>query len=174
MIPQTIAAILLAIPLVAIAVISVPYWIKFKDRSKRGTAKQETPYNKFFLYLVGLGYFCVWPFWIGGTVFLFLNKYYTVFGLPTFAPSTALAIQIVGFLVFYAGATLLNWAIFVAGKYLRPSIAGVYEEHKLIQTGPLYSGAEMVEMLTAAGFSRAWFEAAPDKGWGWLCALGVK
>ena len=174
MIPQTISAILLAIPLVAIAVISVPYWIEFKDRSKRGTAKQEIPYNKFFLSLVGLGYFCIWPFWIGGTVFLFLNKYYTVFGPPTLAPSIVLAIQIVGFLIFYAGATLLNWAIIVAGKYLRPSIAGVYEEHKLIQTGPLYSGAEMVEMLTAAGFSRAWFEAAPDKGWGWLCALGVK
>ena len=39
---------------------------------------------------------------------------------------------------------------------------------------PLYSGAEVEKMLTAAGFSRAWFEAAPDKGWGWLCALGVK
>jgi ubiquinone/menaquinone biosynthesis C-methylase UbiE len=39
---------------------------------------------------------------------------------------------------------------------------------------PIYSGAEMVEMLTAAGFSRAWFESAPDKDWGWLCALGVK
>ena len=39
---------------------------------------------------------------------------------------------------------------------------------------PLYSGAEMEEMLTVAGFSRAWFEAVPDKGWGWLCALGVK
>ena len=39
---------------------------------------------------------------------------------------------------------------------------------------PLYSGAEMVEMLTAAGFSRAWFESAPEEGWGWLCALGVK
>ena len=39
---------------------------------------------------------------------------------------------------------------------------------------PLYSGAEMEEMLAAAGFSRAWFESAPDKGWGWLCALGVK
>jgi len=39
---------------------------------------------------------------------------------------------------------------------------------------PLYSGAEMVEMLTAAGFSQAWFEAAPDQGYGWLCALGVK
>jgi hypothetical protein len=39
---------------------------------------------------------------------------------------------------------------------------------------PIYSGAEMVEMLTAAGFSRAWFESAPDEDWGWLCALGVK
>jgi ubiquinone/menaquinone biosynthesis C-methylase UbiE len=38
----------------------------------------------------------------------------------------------------------------------------------------LYSGAEMEEMLAAAGFSRAWFESAPEKGWGWLCALGVK
>jgi len=39
---------------------------------------------------------------------------------------------------------------------------------------PIYSGAEMEEMLTAGGFSRAWFEPVPDKGWGWLCALGVK
>jgi ubiquinone/menaquinone biosynthesis C-methylase UbiE len=39
---------------------------------------------------------------------------------------------------------------------------------------PLYSGAEAVEMLTAAGFTRAWFESAPEEGWGWLCALGVK
>jgi len=39
---------------------------------------------------------------------------------------------------------------------------------------PLYSGTEMQEMLIAAGFSRAWFESVPDKGWGWLCALGVK
>ena len=39
---------------------------------------------------------------------------------------------------------------------------------------PIYSGTEMVEMLTAAGFGRAWFESAPDKDWGWLCALGVK
>lgn len=137
MIPQTIAAILLAIPLVAIIVLSVPYWIKFKDESNHRTAKQEILYDKFFLSLVGLGYFCVWPFWVGGMVVLFLNKHYTVFGLPTLAPSLVLAIQVVGFLVFYAGAMLLNWAIFVAGKYLRPSTAGVYEEHKLIQTGPL-------------------------------------
>jgi len=87
--------------------------------------------------LVGLGYFCIWPFWIGATVLLFLNKYYNILGFLTFSSRFALATQGVGFLIFYAGATLLNWAIFVAGKYLRPSIAGVYEEHKLIQTGPL-------------------------------------
>ena len=39
---------------------------------------------------------------------------------------------------------------------------------------PLYSGAEVEKMLTAAGFSRAWFESARDRGWDWLCALGVK
>ncbi len=39
---------------------------------------------------------------------------------------------------------------------------------------PIYSGAEMVEMLTAAGFSRAWFESVPDKASGWLYALGAK
>jgi len=39
---------------------------------------------------------------------------------------------------------------------------------------PIYSGVEVEEMLTAAGFSRAWFESEQDKGSGWLCALGVK
>jgi len=39
---------------------------------------------------------------------------------------------------------------------------------------PIYSGTEMVELLTAAGFSRSWFESAPDKGVGWLCALARK
>ena len=70
-------------------------------------------------------------------VLLFLNKHHTVFGPMTLAPSIVLAIQVIGFLVFYAGAALFNWAIITAGKYLRPSIAGVYEEHELIQTGPL-------------------------------------
>ncbi len=137
MIPQTIAAVLLAIPLAVIAVVSVRYWAEFRDSSKSGTAKQEIPYAKLLLSLVGFGYFCIWPFWIGGTVFLFLNKYYSVFGFLTFSSRFALAIQVVGFLIFYAGAMLLNWALLLAGKYLRPSTAGVYGEHELIQTGPL-------------------------------------
>jgi ubiquinone/menaquinone biosynthesis C-methylase UbiE len=37
---------------------------------------------------------------------------------------------------------------------------------------PLYAGAEMVEMLAAAGFSEAQFRL--KNGWGWLCATGVK
>jgi len=37
---------------------------------------------------------------------------------------------------------------------------------------PLYAGSEMVEMLTAAGFSQAQFQLKDGKGW--LCALGVK
>jgi len=39
---------------------------------------------------------------------------------------------------------------------------------------PIFSGAEMEAMLTAAGFSQARFEAAPEKAAGWLCAQGVK
>jgi ubiquinone/menaquinone biosynthesis C-methylase UbiE len=39
---------------------------------------------------------------------------------------------------------------------------------------PIYSGTEMETMLAAAGFSQAWYEARPNKGWGWLCALGVR
>lgn len=87
MIPQTISAILLAIPLVVITVVSVPFWIEYKNSSKRGMEKQEIPYNKLFLALVGLGFFCIWPFWIGGMALLFLNKYYTFFRLATFSPS---------------------------------------------------------------------------------------
>jgi ubiquinone/menaquinone biosynthesis C-methylase UbiE len=37
---------------------------------------------------------------------------------------------------------------------------------------PLYAGAEMMAMLTAAGFSRAQFYL--KDGQGWLCATGVK
>jgi len=37
---------------------------------------------------------------------------------------------------------------------------------------PLYSGPEMVEMLTTAGFSQAQFKLKAGKHW--LCAIGVK
>jgi len=128
---------LLAIPLLIIVIISGRYWIDYKDISNGRKVKQNILYNKFFLYLIGLGYFCIWPFWIIGLLFLFLNEYCTVFDFMFFSTSYGLVIQVIGFLVFYIGTMTLSWAINVAGKYLRPSIAGVYKEHKLIQKGPL-------------------------------------
>lgn len=38
----------------------------------------------------------------------------------------------------------------------------------------LYSGSEVVRMLTALGFDEAGYEALPDEGKGWLCVLGMK
>ncbi|HEY60646.1 MAG TPA: isoprenylcysteine carboxylmethyltransferase family protein [Anaerolineae bacterium] len=137
MIHQTSTSILLAIPLLIIVIISGRYWIDYKDISNGRKVKQNILYNKFFLYLIGLGYFCIWPFWIIGLLFLFLNEYCTVFDFMFFSTSYGLVIQVIGFLVFYIGTMTLSWAINVAGKYLRPSIAGVYKEHKLIQKGPL-------------------------------------
>mgnify|MGYP003681915444 CR=1 FL=1 len=137
MIPQTTAAILLAVPLGVVAIVSVRYWTEFQKNNKSGTGKQKIPYNRIFQLLLGFGYFCLWPLWIGGTLLLFLNRYDGIFGFLTLPSPLTRVIQIVGFLVFYAGAMLLNWAIASAGKYLRPSIAGVYEDHKLVQTGPL-------------------------------------
>jgi len=137
MISQTITAVLLAIPLVVIAVVSVRYWAEFRGSSKSGTAKQGIPYNRLFLYLMAFGYLCIWPFWLGGTILLFLNKYYSVLGFPTFSSPFALAMQVVGFLILYVGAIAFSWALIVAGKYLRPSTAGVYGELRLITEGPL-------------------------------------
>ena len=42
----------------------------------------------------------------------------------------------VGLIIFYIGAVTYNLNIIVAGKYLRPSISGTLEEHKLIKKGP--------------------------------------
>jgi ubiquinone/menaquinone biosynthesis C-methylase UbiE len=39
---------------------------------------------------------------------------------------------------------------------------------------PVFSGAEMVHMLTAVGFSPAWFETQTERGQAWLCALAAK
>ena len=125
MIPQTTAAVLLAIPLVVMVIFSIRYWAEYRDSNKGSTAKPELPYNKLFLSLVGLGFFCMWPFWIGGTILLFLNTYYSELGFLGFSSRFTLDIQVIGFMIFYAGAILLNWALFVAGKYLRPSTAGV-------------------------------------------------
>ena len=137
MLPQRLTAVLLSLPLLAIVFVSVPYWIEFGKEEGRGSGKQDISYNKFFLTLMAIGYFGIWPFWVGGIVFLFLNRYYAVFDFLTFSFPMALFVPIVGLVVFYGGSLFFAWAIGFSGKHLRPSTSGVYANHKLMQDGPL-------------------------------------
>jgi protein-S-isoprenylcysteine O-methyltransferase Ste14 len=117
--------------------VSVRYWIEFGREERRGAGKQDIPYNKFFLTLMAIGFFGIWPFWVGCIVFLFMNCHYTVFDFITFSSPMASFLQVVGLVIFYSGSSFLTWALDFAGKYLRPSTSGVYAEHKLVQNGPL-------------------------------------
>lgn len=136
MIPQIITAILLVIPLMTMIIPSIKYWIGFKKEKEGGKAGKKTRYNKAFFYLFVSGVFCMWVFWVGGIIFLFLNKFFNIFRFMTFSSPHEITIQIVGLIIFYIGAVTYNLNIIVAGKYLRPSISGTLEEHKLIKEGP--------------------------------------
>ena len=75
-------------------------------------------------------------FWIGGIIFLFLNKYHSIFGFLTFSNPYGLVIQIVGLFIFYIGAITYNLNIIIVGKYLLPAPSGLLDNHKFIQKGP--------------------------------------
>lgn len=137
MLPQRLTAVLLSLPLLSIIFVSVRCWIEFVKERRCGSNKQYIPYNKFFLALVAVGYFSIWPLWVGGIVFLFLNQYYSTFDFATFLLPMASFLQVVGLMILYIGSVFLTWALGFAGKYLRPSISGVCTEHRLVQDGPL-------------------------------------
>ena len=136
MIPQIISAILLSIPLIPMIILSVNYWSKFKDWKKSERLGKKTKYKKLFYYLLATCSLSNWVFWIGGIIFLFLDQFYSIFGFLTFSAPYEIAVQTVGFFIFYIGAITYNLCIFFGGKYLRPSHAGLFEDHKLIQKGP--------------------------------------
>jgi len=135
--PQRLTAILLSLPLLALIFYSISYWITYGKEEKHGSGKQHISYNRFFLTLVAIGYFSIWPLWVGGIVFLFLNRYYTVFDFITFSFQMESIVQIMGLAFLYAGSLFYTWTIGFAGKYLRPSISGVHDNHILVQDGPL-------------------------------------
>jgi protein-S-isoprenylcysteine O-methyltransferase Ste14 len=137
MLPQRLAAVLLSLPLLALILVSVSYWIAYGKEERRGSGKQRICYNKFFLTLVAIGYFGIWPLWVGGIVLLFLNRYYAALDFLTFSFPMASFVQVVGLVVLYVGSLFFTWAIGFAGKYLRPSISSVYADHRLVQDGPL-------------------------------------
>jgi protein-S-isoprenylcysteine O-methyltransferase Ste14 len=137
MLPQRLTAVLLSLPLLALILVSVSYWITYSKEEKHGSSKQRIGYNKFFLTLVAIGYFGIWPLWVGGMVLLFLNRYYAALDFLTFSFPMASFVQIVGLVVLYIGSLFFAWAIGSSGKYLRPSTSGVYANHRLVQDGPL-------------------------------------
>jgi protein-S-isoprenylcysteine O-methyltransferase Ste14 len=136
MIPQTVAAILLAIPLVRLAIQSIDYWSEF--RRERGAAEStaNAGYRKPYFQLLVFGVLCMWVAWLGGIAILLLNEFDTVFGSLIFQGPSAVLIQIGGFVIFYLGAVTYNLTLFAAGKYLRPAPSGIHGEHRLIQEGP--------------------------------------
>jgi protein-S-isoprenylcysteine O-methyltransferase Ste14 len=137
MLPQRLTAVLLSLPLLALMFVSISYWITYGKEEKYGAGKQRIGYNKFFLTLVAIGYFGIWPLWVGGIVLLFLNRYYAMLDLLTFSFPMASFVQIVGLAVLYVGSLFCAWAIGFAGKYLRPSTSGVHANHRLVRDGPL-------------------------------------
>ena len=137
MLAERLTAILLSLPLLALVLVGISYWITYGKEEERGFGKQRIGYNKFFLALVAIGYFGIWPLWVGGIVLLFLDRYYAVLGFLLFAMPMAPLVQIVGLVVLYVGSLFFAWAIGSAGRYLRPSTSGVYANHRLVQDGPL-------------------------------------
>jgi protein-S-isoprenylcysteine O-methyltransferase Ste14 len=137
MLPQRLAAVLLSLPLLALILVSISYWVTYGKGKRHGSGKQHIGYNKFFLTLVAIGYFGIWPFWVGGIILLFLNTYYAALDFLTFSFPMASFVQIVGLVVLYVGSLFFAWTIGFAGKYLRPSISGVHANHRLVQDGPL-------------------------------------
>lgn len=136
MIPQIVTAILLSIPLITMLIPSINFWVGFKNSRRSGKVSKKANYKKLFFYSLAAGVLCMWVCWIGGIIFLFLNNFYSIFGFLTFSSHFEIAVQIVGFFIFYVGAITYNLNIIFAGRNLRPAQSGIIEEHKLIKNGP--------------------------------------
>jgi protein-S-isoprenylcysteine O-methyltransferase Ste14 len=137
MISQRLTAILLALPLLILLFVSVPYWSTYGKQEKSDSEKKYIGYKKLFLAFMAIGYFGIWIFWIGGTVFLFLERYYDFFNLLTLPFLMTSFVQIIGLVILYIGSLFFAWAIGFARKSLRPSLSGIHADHSLIQDGPL-------------------------------------
>lgn len=136
MISQAVIAVLLSIPLLSMIICSIGYWSEFRNEKKSGKAGKKTAYKKASFYLLVGGVLCMWASWIGGVIFLSLNRFYDVLGFLMFPSPVGATVQIIGLFIFYIGAITYNLNIIIAGKYLRPAPSGLLEDHELIQEGP--------------------------------------
>jgi protein-S-isoprenylcysteine O-methyltransferase Ste14 len=136
MLPELWTAMLLSLPLVTMLIPSIRYWKEFRRDKKRETDSRKAKYNKPVFLIFVSGILVMWFFWISGIIFSFLNLYYAVFGIITFAFEFDIYVQIVGLVFFYIGGFVYNWVLIVAGKYVRPAPSGALKNHLLITTGP--------------------------------------
>jgi protein-S-isoprenylcysteine O-methyltransferase Ste14 len=137
MLPQRLVAVLLSLPLLTLVFVSISYWIEYGKQEKHSSGKRYIGYNRFFLTLVAIGYFGIWPFWLGGIVLQLLDRDYAALDPLACSFMMTSALQLVGLLVLYVGSLLYAWTIRFAGRYLRPSTSGVHANHRLVQSGPL-------------------------------------
>jgi protein-S-isoprenylcysteine O-methyltransferase Ste14 len=135
--PERLTAAVLLLPLLALMPVSISYWTMYRKKEKYGSGKQRIGYKKAFLALVAVGYFGIWPLWVGGIVLLCLERYSATLASLTFSFPLAPLVQAVGLVVLYVGSLLFTWAVGSAGRYLRPSTSGVQSDHRLVQDGPL-------------------------------------
>lgn len=155
MISRPLVACLLFFPLFILIIITLTsnFWSDYKKGQSSGKVEKKTNYNIFFPILV-MGVLFMWISWIGGIIFLFLDKYYTFFGaLVVFTEIDQFdsLIQLLGLGIFYLGALTYNYTLYIAKKYLRPAPAGILNDHKLIQNGsfgvirhPLYTSYVLI------------------------------
>ena len=137
MLPQRLTAVLLLLPLLAVLGVGVKYFIAYERKEASGKGKQFIGYNRLFLAMVGIGYFGIYLFWLGGMALMFLDSYYTVLERLTWPALMAPAAQIAGLAILYVGALFMAWTVGYAGKSLRPSTSGIHADHILVQDGPL-------------------------------------
>jgi protein-S-isoprenylcysteine O-methyltransferase Ste14 len=133
---ETITAIMLTIPLAAMAVPSIRFWRDYKKGNQSEQAVKKLNYNKPFFYSLVGGVLCMWLAWVGGIVLLFCGQYNNLLGELTYSTSFDTALVIVGFIIFYTGAMIYNLNIVFAGRHLRPAPSGVPQNHQLVKSGP--------------------------------------
>jgi protein-S-isoprenylcysteine O-methyltransferase Ste14 len=163
MLPPVLSAVLLAIPIVIMVLPSLRYWSEFGKKQRTSHPTKKAKYRVPFFQVFVFGVFCMWGFWVGGILSLALGFYDTLLGWLTFATPYDLAIQIIGFCVFFIGALTYDMTLIVAGKAVRPAPSGILEDHKLIRKGlfgvvrhPLYVSYFLITVGLAGVLHIGW------------------
>ncbi|WP_157237941.1 methyltransferase family protein [Desulfobacter curvatus] len=135
MIINYFAAAILVTPLISMAFPAIDYWRSCKNETKVGPQGEKADYNYFF-YLLVIGVFGMWGTWIFGIILLFATHDTSFIKHGSVGSAPVGLFQVIGLIIFSAGAVTYNLTIVAAGKYLRPAPAGTLDKHILIDKGP--------------------------------------